>query len=497
MNFSPAAKDYILGDPWLYCKDGTWHLFYLRNPVGRPDQGWIPWESIGHAVSPNLLDWQEAEGIRLKSDNPADWDAGINLSGNIFEFGNGYAITYGGIKDDIQRIGLITSDDLYHWKKLPQNPVLVTTDPYEHDPSQTLTKTVEFRDASVRRLQDGTYEAIFCGRVNSGLFPSRGAVGRAVSKDAITWHFVAPLVHPGCFNAPEMPSRISCSGKHYVLFSLNHLQEGALAARRYPELLFAAFYAVSDHENEGFHFSFDQVLTPGSNYTGRIIRAGNEYLYFHHAGNPKRGMLALPKSAEFQNDGTIRLTPWPGLKQLETGPTATGLKDFHLLEKNNITLGQLTDTRLTANSGIATAIYNQELADFRLHVQINWQNTNKAGLLLRENPQTGQAVACVADRQAGELYIGKAHRRQFNHYSVEQKHRYRLEGTELNGFTLEATVRSEGIDWFLNGFNIYTTMHEDTPPAGRLAFFTTPGHLDLTNLKITTLKKEPTYQPTP
>jgi hypothetical protein len=491
MNFSPPAKDYILGDPWLYCKDGTWHLFYLRNPAGRPGEDWHPWESIGHAVSSNLLDWQEAEGIPLKSDNPSDWDAGVNLSGNIFEFGTGYAITYGGIKDDIQRIGILTSDDLYHWKKLPQNPVLVTSGLYEYDPAQTLTKTVEFRDASVRRLLDGTYEAIFCGRANSGPFQTRGAVGRAVSRDAITWTFVAPLVHPGCFNAPEMPNRISCGAKHYVLFSMNHMQEGALAGRRYPEILCSSFYAVSDHENEDFKFSFDQVLTPGSNYTGRIIRAGKEYLYFHHAGNPKRGMLALPKSAQFQTDGTIRLTPWSGLKQLETGQPSTGLKNFHLLERNGFTIGQLTDTRLSVEAGVATAIFDQDLADFRLQVHIDWKHTDKAGILLRN-----QAIALVADRQAGELSIGKAQLRNFSHYSGEQKHRYRLEGTELDHFTLEATVRSEGVDWYLNGTNIYTTMHEDAPPQGRLAFFVTSGHLDLTNLIITPLKKEPTYNST-
>jgi hypothetical protein len=206
-------------------------------------------------------------------------------------------------------------------------------------------------------------------------------------------------------------------------------------------------------------------------------------------------MLALPKTAQFQTDGTIRLTPWSGLKQLETSQPVTGLKDFHLLERNGFTIGQLTDTRLSVEAGVATAIYNQDLADFRLHVQFNWQHTDMAGVLLRHNPHTGQAVALVADRQAKELYIGNVHRRNFSHYNGEQKHRYRLEGTELDHFTLEATVRSEGVDWFLNGANIYTTMHEDAPPAGRLAFFTTTGRLDLTNLKITPLKKEPTYQP--
>ena len=63
MNFRPGDEKRRLRDTWALVRDVELHLFYLTNPAPDPDGRWQSWDGIGHAVSRNLLDWEERETV--------------------------------------------------------------------------------------------------------------------------------------------------------------------------------------------------------------------------------------------------------------------------------------------------------------------------------------------------------------------------------------------------------------------------------------------------
>jgi hypothetical protein len=123
-------------------------------------------------------------------------------------------------------------------------------------------------------------------------------------------------------------------------------------------------------------------------------------------------------------------------------------------------------------------------------VRLDWRRAARAGLLLREDRDTGRAVLLVLDRRARQAGIGTAWRKAFGQYAMDTRHRYCLQDGELEAVGLEVVARSEGVDWFLDGALVYTTVHEDTPSSGRLGFFAEAGEVRLDGLEVVKLAPE-------
>ena len=493
MNYRPSDDTRRLWDTWALEHDGVLHLFYLGQPAPGADGAWQPWDGIGHAVSHNALDWKERPTTILRSPDPAAWDAGVILTGSVFPLRDGFAMTYGAVQGSVQKTGLLVSPDLDTWHKDHRNPVLLAGAPYESSLADSVSDSVEFRDVSVYPTDSG-FEALFCARLNAGAHHGRGVIGRALSGDGIRWELAPPLFHPGALNCLEVPTRFSRDGRHYLLFTTNMHLEGSLAAARYPELRWLTYYAVSNRENSGFAWNPDNILAPGDSTVGRIVRFGGECLFLHHTVC-RRPALALPKSVETRADGTIVLRPWKGTDQLESPGGTLEHPELLPLIKKELPTGELSTgktRRLRAEGGVFSAFTRTEHRDFRLHVRIDWREASRAGVLLREEPGTGRSIVLLLDRASGEAAIGRAWRKAFLQYGTELRHRLRLRASELDSLSLEAVVRSEGVDWYLDGALVFTTTHDEAAPAGRVGFLVDRGTVALDELEITELRREPT-----
>ncbi len=203
-HFTP--KHGWLNDPngLAYFK-GQYHLCYQYCPSLPPvrDKWW------GHAVSADLLTWEEIEPA-LKPDTPAD-ENGIWSGSAIVHDGVMYAF-YTGLRNEGEGtdayipghgqfgICLATSEDGVHFEKHPANP-LIPLYPPEGSP--------DFRDPSVSYCNGAFYLM---------LAASNGLLYR--SEDLVHWEFVGVPLATGPIECPDF--RPFADGYLYI-FSQGHL----------------------------------------------------------------------------------------------------------------------------------------------------------------------------------------------------------------------------------------------------------------------------------
>lgn len=111
-------------DHALIKKDGLHHLFYIR---GTAVTSWpeYPAFNFGHAVSHDLVHWKiEAPVLQCPSSGCDQYQV---WSPHIVEHKGVYYMFYTGVNTNVcQAICLVTSTDLYNWKRSEKNPVITT-----------------------------------------------------------------------------------------------------------------------------------------------------------------------------------------------------------------------------------------------------------------------------------------------------------------------------------------------------------------------------------
>ncbi len=209
-------------DFWFTKHHDTYHLFYLqasrslRNPQKRHDNA-----SIGHASSPDLVNWTEL-GTVLEPGYAKEWDDVSTWTGSVIEHDSRWWMFYTGRSSleggHEQRIGAAISGDLNFWVKHPGNPLLVTHPFWYEHLDNKKWPNVAWRDPWLYAVDDG-FEMLLTARVNTGSRDGRGVVARAFSSDLTLWTALPPLTVPGGFGEMEVPQRIDTPHGRLLLFS--------------------------------------------------------------------------------------------------------------------------------------------------------------------------------------------------------------------------------------------------------------------------------------
>ncbi|TXK84474.1 family 43 glycosylhydrolase [Paenibacillus sp. N3.4] len=208
MNYHP--KGMYTWDVWYLTHEETVHAFYLQRK--RPDSTRTDREEdgIGHAISTNLVDWEELPNV-LEPGEPGSLDDMNLFTGSTFEFEGKFYLYYtmrSSVDNGLtQRIGLATSTDLFHWTKFESNPVIVPDERWYHsiaNPAQG--GIVDCRDLVIVPSPIGVgFYGFYAARIQSDEMPGGAVIACVYSTDLISWEHLPPVFIPGKYTIIEVP----------------------------------------------------------------------------------------------------------------------------------------------------------------------------------------------------------------------------------------------------------------------------------------------------
>ncbi|NLE51675.1 MAG: hypothetical protein GX613_09745 [Chloroflexi bacterium] len=318
MLYTPPDPSKGLWDTWVFQHGDLYHLFHLQR-----DHDEVGCSSIGHAVTRDWRHWKTLPPV-LAQDAGDTWDNGPLMTGMVVEHAGRFFMFYGAMVDRVQRIGLAVSDDLIHWEKLGQNPVLEPGGPwYETDPRRASNYETAWRDPYVfYHAPDACYYAFLCARVANASETGGGCIAIASSRDLLDWTLLPPAYVSDTLTCLEVPEYFALNGRHYITYTTSYhfgtpypvddpYQATGTFYLESGEML--AGYAAPDHPNT----LVASLPNSGANYVGRSIphpTAPARRLYYYQnvppvrLGESEHGSLAAPKQLEALPDGRLNLT---------------------------------------------------------------------------------------------------------------------------------------------------------------------------------------------
>jgi beta-fructofuranosidase len=225
--------DHWIWDSWVADSGDEYHLFFLKAPRALVDPA-LRHEAatIGHATSPDLVDWDYRGDAFLPADSGWDdlaiWTGSVALGGDgVWRFYYTALSTAGrGVFD--QRIGLAESDDLRTWRRVGTAPV-VEPDPRHYktlDGTGPASET--WRDPFVFADPGGDgWHMLITARDPHAPRLSDGVVGHARSHDMRTWALGPPIAGPAGFGQIEVAQARVVDGQPLLTFTCHPQEQSA------------------------------------------------------------------------------------------------------------------------------------------------------------------------------------------------------------------------------------------------------------------------------
>jgi len=200
-------------DSWVADDGETYHLYFLKAPRALEDPSRRHARAvIGHATSTDLVDWTDRGTTLLPSE--AGWDDLALWTGSTVRADDGtWRMFYtalnthrGHVLRD-QRVGVVESDDLHHWRRTTDAPALSADGRWyktlDEDPSASET----WRDPFVFRDPGGDgWHMLVTARLKGTERYDDGVLAHARSQDLVSWEVQPPVSgDPSGFGQIEVP----------------------------------------------------------------------------------------------------------------------------------------------------------------------------------------------------------------------------------------------------------------------------------------------------
>lgn len=361
------SPDAVCGDFMPFGEDGTFYLFYLRDPrvggrsMGKPF-GWdllktkdfVHYEDLGNAI-PHGTDEEQDQYVFSGSV--------IKALGQYHAFytGNNMLFPQQGKPGQVQMHA--TSDDLLHWTKTDEDLDLMAQPGYDPD---------DWRDPFLLWDEERQEYRMFLGARKAG--PKTQQTGRTVwytSKDLKTWEFQGDFWAPDLYTMHEMPDLFYMDGWWYhIITEYSHRSK---MIYRMSRTMHGPWLAPKDD-------AFD----------GRAYYAGRTF-----AMDGKRYLLGwVPTKVGDSDKGAFQ---WAGtfvphqLYQREDGTLGCAMPDTvraAFVEGEN-----LEDVTLAAAPARQEKVLREDGGDFfKLELDVSFQEgTSTFGLRFYGNQETGES----------------------------------------------------------------------------------------------------------
>lgn len=415
MDYRPDVNEFSLWDTWMFPDpDGKrMHLYHLAYRVGPEGE-----KGVGHVISDDLVHWEELPFIQVRRPDDS-YAVGLIGTGMVITApsGEGFIMCYcAHVEGPIQKIAFMHSNDLVHWEKPWQEPLIEPKLPYyEVNPTGAASYPFAFRDAYIHRVGDH-HEALIAAHAAYGPELMRACVARYRSDDPELhdWQPLPPLVGPGVAMLMEVPEHFEMDGKHYVIWNSHHGLGGPCntPTRRKAS---GCFYAIAD-SYEGPYATPEEYLLIGAggpsprtiqSMVARTILWKGERLLYHQIAGPHPS-YALPKRIVQQPDGTLKPGYWPGIEAIHREPLALPL-DRVAVQGECIHVGDwepigACGLRGSIDGAATLGLVPMELEDVHLRCHVTLESGSRFGVCLRD-PGQGTEVYGVALQ--GDVYYGE------------------------------------------------------------------------------------------
>ena len=261
MNYSP--KGMYVWDAWYMPLGDQIHMYHLQKSRTGPDDPKGPQAWLGHAVTSNLIDWEEcSHAFGPDPDNCHD-DIRPYTGCTVWYEGKGYLFyTMRGSIDDgkEQAIGLALSDDGYHWKRYSGNPVIIPDKEWYASVGNPIPELRDCRDLVVLADPDdkGWY-GYYATRTPGRELPETSVIACVYSTDLIHWKHLPPAFAPDKYAVIEVPDVFELNGKWYMT-CLTGEHYGNRGIFSDPNIREGTIYAVADNPQGPFDELRDNVL---------------------------------------------------------------------------------------------------------------------------------------------------------------------------------------------------------------------------------------------
>lgn len=444
-------------------KTDTVHAFYLQTKRPGSSRSEVDANSLGHAISRNLLDWEELPPILPPRPEGETGDL-RSWTGSCIEHEGVYYMFYTmrSSKDEykVQCIGMARSMDLYHWEECEQNPV-ITPDPrwYNTEENPSVHGLVCCRDLMVvKHDKRPGWFGVFATRIPAPEIQQGSVFAGAYTEDFIHWEQTEPVFQApdGKYSIVEMPDLYCFEGKWILTFLEDNLYgHRHVLSNAYNTC--GTVYAVADRLEGPYVEPENHLLLASMGYNGFSCRTvdfkGKKYVLYsmgerlmENEQKPVFGSLSTPKEVRSKN-GHPRYYYADSIMKEKVDrvwqfPGGIPERIKHNIYYENEGVWTLEENALSGKVNYSWCRYCFEpyVKNFTLTADVTLDDCATAGFSLRQetdlrNDMTGMCIYLDAESQmAAAASLPRFQISDMRPWKVESGQTYRLRVVNLEQF---------------------------------------------------------------
>lgn len=459
MLFYNPSDQYSSFDMWAIQAENQWYVYHLQSV--RPDAEDVRPINYGYCISKDLMNFTYC-GEALRNDE--EWEKAIPYAGDVIRRGDKYYMLYSATSgySNGDGIGLAVSDDLVHWEKYADNPVMQFPDErwYEGHIPGSVTGMINLRDVHfINDICDDEYVYICFAAATGNTDAYRsGCIGLARSRNMTDWEYLPPLYAPHRYTLMEVP-RVFRLGDKYILTWLCAPWYGArtdsdMDCRAQHGGETQIHYAVADHPLGPYTLAEQPCMFRGM-YSPFVIdpveQNGKPYLlstmfrYHDTPADPRMHGGLLPALPLEYREGPVCLFSEELMKYYPSRVSVTGAPIQIPYPQCSTSSGRVSFTDAALCALPLTQPMMRTVAGMKLHL-----TKGRAGLLIRYNDNPKSAFGVLYDRKRNEIEFVRlsGFHKAFNLFTCERHPAYAACPDEVQ---LQVIAEKEHILVFVDG----------------------------------------------